>query len=60
MMQLLLYASFLARLQFVEETFGADARPRVAWHIDLFEHSSTMASPLAQVGVITTLVSGKE
>ena len=36
-------------LQFVEETFGADARPRVAWHIDPFGHSSTMASLLAQV-----------
>ena len=36
-------------LQFIEETFGADARPRVAWHIDPFGHSSTMASLLAQV-----------
>ena len=33
----------------MEETFGADARPRVAWHIDPFGHSSTMASLLAQV-----------
>lgn len=37
-------------LRFVEENFGEDARPRVAWHIDPFGHSSGMASLLAQMG----------
>ncbi len=36
-------------LQFVEENFGPDARPRIAWHIDPFGHSSGMATLLAQV-----------
>ena len=33
----------------MEENFGAEARPRVAWHIDPFGHSSGMATLLAQV-----------
>lgn len=37
-------------LRFVEENFGPDARPRIAWHIDPFGHSSGMATLLAQVG----------
>ena len=31
-------------LNFVEKTFGSDARPRIAWHIDPFGHSSGQAS----------------
>ena len=31
-------------LRFVEENFGSSARPRVAWHIDTFGHSSEMAT----------------
>ena len=33
----------------MEQTFGSEARPRVAWHIDTFGHSSSMASLLSQV-----------
>ena len=36
-------------LNFVEETFGPDARPRIAWHIDPFGHSSEQASLFAQM-----------
>ena len=36
-------------VKFVEDTFGADARPRVAWQIDPFGHSSEMASIFAMV-----------
>ncbi|KAJ7369274.1 carbohydrate binding [Desmophyllum pertusum] len=36
-------------LNFVEETFGSDARPRIAWHIDPFGHSSEQASIFAQM-----------
>ena len=36
-------------LNFVEETFGTDARPRIAWHIDPFGHSSEQASLFAQM-----------
>ena len=36
-------------LNFVQETFGADARPRIAWHIDPFGHSSEQASLFAQM-----------
>ncbi len=35
----------------MEENFGSEARPRVAWHIDPFGHSNAMASLLAQVCV---------
>ena len=31
-------------LRFIDETFGADARPTVAWHIDPFGHSAEQAS----------------
>lgn len=31
-------------LRFIDNTFGADARPTVAWHIDPFGHSSEQAS----------------
>lgn len=31
-------------LRFVEENFGPSARPRIAWHIDTFGHSSEMAT----------------
>ncbi len=33
----------------MEENFGADARPRVAWHIDPFGHSSEQAAIFAMV-----------
>ena len=42
-------SGFYAGLQFVEENFGADARPRVAWHIDPFGHSSEQAAIFAMV-----------
>ena len=41
-------------LKFVEDTFGEDARPRVAWQIDPFGHSSEMASIFSMVMLITT------
>ena len=36
-------------LNFIQETFGSDARPRIAWHIDPFGHSSEQASLFAQM-----------
>ena len=36
-------------LKFVEENFGADARPRIAWQIDPFGHSNEMAAIFAMV-----------
>ena len=38
-----------AGLKFVEDTFGEDARPRVAWQIDTFGHSSEMAAIYSMV-----------
>ena len=47
---LYLFCLFLVvGLKFVEDTFGEDARPRVAWQIDPFGHSSEMASIFAMV-----------
>ncbi|XP_049645255.1 lysosomal alpha-mannosidase [Suncus etruscus] len=37
-------------LNFLEETFGEDGRPLVAWHIDPFGHSREQASLFAQMG----------
>jgi len=37
-------------LQFIEENFGADARPTIAWQIDPFGHSSVQAALFAQMG----------
>ena len=36
-------------LNFVQETFGSDARPRIAWHIDPFGHSNEQASIFSQM-----------
>lgn len=36
-------------LRFVLENFGEEARPRVAWQIDPFGHSSEMATIFALV-----------
>ena len=38
-----------AGLRFVLENFGEEARPRVAWQIDPFGHSSEMATLFALV-----------
>eukprot|EP00731_Ephydatia_muelleri_P005571 Em0002g1747a len=37
-------------LRFVEDTFGPQARPRVAWHIDPFGHSADQAALFAKMG----------
>ncbi|XP_045405914.1 lysosomal alpha-mannosidase isoform X2 [Lemur catta] len=37
-------------LRFLEDTFGNDGRPRVAWHIDPFGHSREQASLFSQMG----------
>ena len=37
-------------LDFVRETFGDEARPRVAWQIDPFGHSSEQAALFAKMG----------
>ena len=44
-----MHVSIIPGLKFVEDTFGADARPRVAWQIDPFGHSSEMASIFSMV-----------
>ena len=36
-------------LNFIQETFGSNARPRIAWHIDTFGHSSEQAAIFAQM-----------
>ena len=38
-------------LRFVNDTFGPQARPRVAWHIDPFGHSAEQAAIFAKVHV---------
>ncbi|XP_012584627.1 PREDICTED: lysosomal alpha-mannosidase isoform X2 [Condylura cristata] len=37
-------------LRFLEDRFGSDGRPHVAWHIDPFGHSREQASLFAQMG----------
>ncbi|XP_045146219.1 lysosomal alpha-mannosidase-like [Echinops telfairi] len=37
-------------LNFLENTFGKDGRPQVAWHVDPFGHSREQASLFAQMG----------
>ena len=36
-------------LKFIEDNFGLDARPRIAWHIDPFGHSAEQASLFSQM-----------
>ena len=36
-------------LRFIQETFGDDARPTIAWHIDPFGHSAEQASLFSQM-----------
>ena len=36
-------------LTFIEDNFGTDARPRIAWHIDPFGHSAEQASLFSQM-----------
>ena len=36
-------------LRFVEQNFGAEARPRIGWHVDPFGHSAVQASLFAMV-----------
>ena len=36
-------------LKFIENNFGSDARPRIAWHIDPFGHSAEQASLFSQM-----------
>ena len=36
-------------LTFIEDNFGSDARPRIAWHIDPFGHSAEQASLFSQM-----------
>ena len=45
-----LLANMQKGLRFIEREFGRDARPRVAWSIDPFGHSSTYASLNALFG----------
>ena len=39
----------LTELTFITDTFGSQYRPRIAWHIDTFGHSSEQASLFAMV-----------
>ena len=39
-------------LRFITNTFGSQYRPRIAWHIDTFGHSSEQASLFAMVLII--------
>ena len=39
-------------LRFINETFGAEARPTVAWHIDLFGHLGEQASLFSMMSFV--------
>ena len=43
-------------LRFIEQTFGSKARPRAAWHIDPFGHSSEQATLFAMVRISAVTV----
>lgn len=49
------YCYLYVGLKFVKDTFGEDARPRVAWQIDPFGHSSEMASIFSMVMLHITI-----
>ena len=36
-------------LTFIEKTFGKEARPTIAWHVDPFGHSAVQANLFSQV-----------